>query len=82
MGISVWDFEFIRPLGKGAFGRVYLTKRKATGDLYAMKIVDSSNKVTDNGFLSIEITIIINNNIRWKEINWSRFKQKEPFLEC
>ena len=45
IGISVWDFEFLKPLGKGAFGRVYLVKRKATGDLYAMKIVDSTNKV-------------------------------------
>lgn len=48
MNISVWDFEFIRPLGKGAFGRVWLVKRKATGDSYAMKIIDSTNKVNLN----------------------------------
>ena len=47
----MWDFEFIKPLGKGAFGRVYLVKRKATGDLYAMKIVDSTNKVISQALL-------------------------------
>jgi len=37
------NFEFIRFLGKGAYGIVWLVKRKATGDFYAMKIVDSAN---------------------------------------
>jgi len=32
-------------IGKGAFGRVWLTKKKKTGDLYAMKIIDTSNKM-------------------------------------
>lgn len=33
------DFEVLKYLGKGAFGRVYLARRKVTRDLYAMKIV-------------------------------------------
>ena len=39
--MSVWDFDFIKPLGKGAFGKVWLVRRKTTSDLYAMKIIDS-----------------------------------------
>lgn len=33
------DFEMIRFLGKGAYGVVWLVKKKATGDYYAMKMV-------------------------------------------
>ena len=31
------DFEILKFLGKGAFGKVYLVRRKKTGDLYALK---------------------------------------------
>ena len=31
------DFEIIRILGQGAFGKVFLVKKKDTGKLYAMK---------------------------------------------
>ena len=39
------DFEFIELLGKGAYGKVWLVKKKSTGDSYAMKIVDWSDRV-------------------------------------
>jgi len=32
-------------LGEGAYGKVYLVKKKTTGDLYAMKIIDYADKV-------------------------------------
>jgi Protein kinase domain. len=32
-------------IGKGAYGRVWLVRKKATGDLYAMKIVDYADRV-------------------------------------
>lgn len=38
--VSVNDFEYLRLINKGAFGRVWLVKRKFTKDIYAMKIVD------------------------------------------
>ena len=43
--MCIKNFEFIRLLGKGAYGIVWLVKRKATGDYYAMKIVDSADRV-------------------------------------
>ena len=42
--VGVHDFDFIAQLGKGAFGTVWLVKRKSTGDLYALKIIKFSNK--------------------------------------
>ena len=42
------DFEFILPLGKGAFGKVVLVRKKDTGKEYAMKVV-SKQAVLDHG---------------------------------
>lgn len=39
------DFEFIKFLGKGAYGSVWQVRKKATGDMYAMKIVDWADRV-------------------------------------
>jgi len=38
--IDIDDFQFIKRLGQGAYGKVYLVKKKQTGDIYAMKIID------------------------------------------
>lgn len=38
--LTIDDFERLKLLGKGAFGRVMLVKLKATGKLYAMKVLD------------------------------------------
>lgn len=37
--IALKDFELMQTLGTGSFGRVRLTKEKATGRYYAMKIL-------------------------------------------
>ena len=35
---SIADFQIIRPISKGAFGRVYLARKKVTGDFFAVKV--------------------------------------------
>ena len=37
---SVSDFEFVKLIGSGHFGFVYLAKERASGDYYALKQVD------------------------------------------
>jgi serine/threonine protein kinase len=40
--MTIHDFEYIKPLGRGAFGRVFMVRRKATDDVYALKVVNSA----------------------------------------
>jgi len=37
--LTLEDFERIKVLGKGTFGKVYLAKLNSTGALYAMKAI-------------------------------------------
>lgn len=39
------DFEFIKMLGAGAYGGVYLVKKKGSGDLLALKVIDCTGKL-------------------------------------
>ncbi len=41
-GMSIEEFEIIKPISRGAFGRVYLARKLATGDLFAIKVEDSA----------------------------------------
>ncbi|CAD8139020.1 unnamed protein product [Paramecium pentaurelia] len=42
--ICLKDFQFIKQIGQGAYGGVFLVKRIATGDHYALKIINCSNR--------------------------------------
>ena len=41
--ISINNFKFILPIGKGGYGRVDIFQKKKTGDFFAIKTVDISN---------------------------------------
>ena len=36
---SIDDFVIIKPISRGAFGRVFLAKKRTTGDLFAIKVM-------------------------------------------
>jgi serine/threonine protein kinase len=36
------DFDIVKALSPGAFGRVFLVRKKNTGDFYAMKVIKKS----------------------------------------
>ena len=38
--VSIQDFELVKPISKGAYGRVFLARKKNTGDLYAIKVMN------------------------------------------
>ncbi|KAF9108899.1 hypothetical protein BGX27_008185 [Mortierella sp. AM989] len=45
---SIQDFEIIKPISRGAFGKVYLARKKTTRDLYAIKILKKADMVRKN----------------------------------
>ncbi|OAQ29512.1 kinase-like protein [Linnemannia elongata AG-77] len=45
---SIQDFEIIKPISRGAFGKVYLARKKTTKDLYAIKILKKADMVRKN----------------------------------
>ncbi|MCJ1474331.1 rim15, signal transduction response regulator [Lambiella insularis] len=51
---SIKDFEIIKPISKGAFGSVYLAKKKATGDYFAIKVLKKSDMVAKNQVTNVK----------------------------
>lgn len=35
---TINDFEILKPISRGAFGKVFLARKKTTGDLFAIKV--------------------------------------------
>lgn len=56
---SIDDFEIIKPISRGAFGRVFLAKKRTTGDLFAIKVYDCSLSFLETFLCSIGPTIIV-----------------------
>ncbi|RHY08408.1 hypothetical protein DYB25_009115, partial [Aphanomyces astaci] len=42
------DFDIIKPISKGAYGKVYLAKKKTTGDQYAIKVLAKEHVLRKN----------------------------------
>ncbi|KAI5077965.1 hypothetical protein GOP47_0007789 [Adiantum capillus-veneris] len=47
------DFEIIKPISRGAFGRVCLAKKRTTGDLFAIKVLRKADMIRKNAVESI-----------------------------
>ena len=41
---QISDFEILKLLGQGSFGRVFLSKHKKTNSIYAIKTIDKTDK--------------------------------------
>lgn len=51
---SIKDFEIIKPISKGAFGSVYLSKKKSTGDYFAIKALKKTDMVAKNQVTNVK----------------------------
>ncbi|MEW5305926.1 MAG: hypothetical protein WDW36_008437 [Sanguina aurantia] len=47
-GMSIDEFDIIKPISRGAFGRVYLARKHATGDLFAIKVMKKRDLIRKN----------------------------------
>ncbi|CAI0404394.1 unnamed protein product [Linum tenue] len=50
---SIEDFEIIKPISRGAFGRVFLARKRATGDMFAIKVLKKADMIRKNAVESI-----------------------------
>ena len=51
---SIKDFEIIKPISKGAFGSVYLSKKKSTGDYFAIKVLRKADMIAKNQVTNVK----------------------------
>ncbi|EIN10300.1 hypothetical protein PUNSTDRAFT_50963 [Punctularia strigosozonata HHB-11173 SS5] len=51
---SIKDFEIIKPISKGAFGSVFLAKKKATGDYFAIKVLKKADMIAKNQVTNVK----------------------------
>ncbi|KAG0749168.1 hypothetical protein G6F23_001286 [Rhizopus arrhizus] len=51
---SIKDFEIIKPISKGAFGSVFLAKKRITGDYYAIKFLKKSDMIAKNQVTNVK----------------------------
>ncbi|KAJ4828414.1 hypothetical protein Tsubulata_022866 [Turnera subulata] len=50
---SIEDFEIIKPISRGAYGRVFLAKKRTTGDFFAIKVLRKSDMIRKNAVENI-----------------------------
>ncbi|XP_028756617.1 probable serine/threonine protein kinase IREH1 isoform X1 [Neltuma alba] len=50
---TIDDFEIMKPISRGAFGRVFLAKKRTTGDLFAIKVLRKADMIRKNAVESI-----------------------------
>lgn len=51
---SIKDYEIIKAISKGAFGAVFLAKRRLTGDYVAIKCLKKSDMIAKNQILNVK----------------------------
>jgi PAS domain-containing protein len=51
---SIRDYEIIKPISKGAFGSVFLAKKKTTGSYFAIKVLKKADMVAKNQVMNIK----------------------------
>jgi serine/threonine protein kinase len=52
--VSIHDFDILKPISKGAFGKVYLAIKKTTGDQYAIKVLAKEHVLRKKQLAHIE----------------------------
>lgn len=51
---SIKDFEIIKPISKGAFGSVFLARKRVTGDYFAIKVLKKADMIAKNQITNVK----------------------------
>ncbi|PLW25047.1 hypothetical protein PCASD_22535 [Puccinia coronata f. sp. avenae] len=52
---SIKDFDMLKPISKGAFGQVWMAKKKTTGDYYAIKIFKKQDMIAKTQIMNVNL---------------------------
>lgn len=52
---GIKDYEVVKPISKGAFGLVFLAKKKTTGDYVAIKCLKKTDMIAKNQILNVKL---------------------------
>ena len=80
--IGIKDFEFLNLIGKGAYGQVFLVKRKLTDDFYAMKIINTMDNMNKNKLASLQTESKIFDLVTSEYVVKALFKFKHDVFFC
>ena len=75
--ISMDDFQLIEVIGRGSFGKVFLTRRKDTGKPFAMKILKKDQLLEKNLLIKTQGKYFISNLLAERDI---LEKVKNPYI--
>lgn len=50
---SIKDYEIISPISKGAFGSVFLAKKRLTGEYFAIKVLKKADMIAKNQVMNV-----------------------------
>ncbi|SMN18561.1 similar to Saccharomyces cerevisiae YFL033C RIM15 Glucose-repressible protein kinase involved in signal transduction during cell proliferation in response to nutrients [Maudiozyma saulgeensis] len=51
---SIRDYDILKPISKGAYGSVYLARKKLTGDYFAVKVLRKSDMIAKNQVMNVK----------------------------
>ncbi|KAL2313458.1 Serine/threonine-protein kinase ppk18 [Schizosaccharomyces pombe] len=51
---SIQDYEIIKPISKGTFGTVYLSRKNTTGEIYAIKVLRKVDMISKNQVANVK----------------------------
>ncbi|EKE41510.1 hypothetical protein ENUP19_0297G0025 [Entamoeba nuttalli] len=75
--VSVTDFDIIKKFSAGAYSRIYLVKKKSTGDVYAMKVMKKDDMIRKN----VVDSVLVEKNFLSKAHNISVVKLYYAFQD-
>lgn len=51
---NIKDYDILKPISKGAYGSVYLARKKLTGDYFAIKVLKKSDMIAKNQITNVK----------------------------
>ena len=71
-GISKDDFEMVKVIGRGGFGKVYMVRKRSNGKIYAMKVLSKDQIASKNLNVKTRGKLANPHQMQWSERSWRR----------